>query len=65
MSVEKCGWAILKSLFALTNQVSIFSHTHDNLKKFDITSKHFRPLLVASSVIVQRPHPKNMMNIYE
>ena len=52
------------SLFTLTNQVSIFSYTHDSSKVFNITSKYFRPLLVESSVIVQGPHLKNVMNIY-
>ena len=41
MLVEKCGWAIQKSLFAETNQVSTFSHTRENSKMFNITSKHF------------------------
>ena len=30
MSVEKYGWEIQKSLFALTNQDSTFSQTHEN-----------------------------------
>ena len=30
-----------KSLFAKTNQVSTFSHTHENSKIFKITSKYF------------------------
>ena len=41
MSVEKYGWAIEKSLFASTNQDSIFSHTRKNSKMFNITSKYF------------------------
>ena len=41
MSVEKYGWAIQKSLFAQTNQDSIFPHTRDNSKMFNITSKCF------------------------
>ena len=41
MSVEKYGWAIQKSLFAWTNQDSTFSHTYENLKMFNITSKYF------------------------
>ena len=42
MLVEKYGWAIQKSLFAETNQDSTFSHTRENSKMFDITSKYFR-----------------------
>ena len=34
MLVEKCGWAIQKSLFAETNQDSTFSHTRENSKYF-------------------------------
>ena len=41
MLVEKYGWAIQKSLFALTNQDSKFSHTRENSKMFNITSKYF------------------------
>ena len=41
MSVEKFGWAIQKSLFAQTNQDSTFSHTRENSKMFNITSKYF------------------------
>ena len=41
MSVEKYGWAIQKSLFAETNQDSTFSHTRENSKMFNITSKCF------------------------
>ena len=41
MLVEKCGWAIQKSLFAETNQDSTFSHTRENSKMFHITSKYF------------------------
>ena len=40
MLVEKYGWAIQKSLFAETNQDSTFSHTGENSKMFDITSKY-------------------------
>ena len=41
MSVEKYGWAIQKSLFALTNPDSTtFSHTRKNSKMFNI-SKYF------------------------
>ena len=39
MSVEKCGWVIEKSLFAQTNEDSIFFHTRENSKMFKITSK--------------------------
>ena len=41
MSVEKYGWAIQKSLSVQTNQDSTFSHTRENSKMFNITSKHF------------------------
>ena len=41
MSVEKCGWAIQKSLFANNNQNSAFSYTRKNSKMFNITSKYF------------------------
>ena len=41
MLVEKYGWAIQKSLFAETNQNSTFSHTRENSKMFNITSKYF------------------------
>ena len=41
MLVEKYGWAIQKILFAETNQDSTFSHTCENSKMFNITSKHF------------------------
>ena len=41
MSVGKYGWAIQKSLYAETNQGSTFSHTRDNSKMFNITSKYF------------------------
>ena len=41
MLVEKYGWAIQKSLFAETNQDSTFSHTRENSKMFNITSKYF------------------------
>ena len=39
MLVEKYGWAIQKSSFAETNQDFIFSHTRENSKMFNITSK--------------------------
>ena len=42
MSVEKYGCAIQKSLFAYTNQDSIFSHTRNNSKMSSITWKYFR-----------------------
>ena len=41
MLVEKYGWAIQKGLFAETNQDSTFSHTRENSKMFNITSKYF------------------------
>ena len=41
MSVEKCGWAIQKSLFAYTNQDSTFSYTRENSKMFNIKSRYF------------------------
>ena len=41
MLVEKYGWAIQKSFFAETNQDSTFSHTREDSKMFNITSKHF------------------------
>ena len=41
MLVEKYGWAIQKRLFAQTNQDSTFSHTHENSKIINITSKYF------------------------
>ena len=41
VSVEKYGWAVQKSLFAWTNQDSTFSHTCENSKMFNITSKYF------------------------
>ena len=41
MLVKKYGWAIQKSLFAETNQDSTFSHTRENSKIFNITSKYF------------------------
>ena len=40
ISVEKDGWTIQKSLFACTNKDSSFSHTRDNSKMFNITSKY-------------------------
>ena len=30
MSVNKCGWAIKKTVFAYTNQDSLFSRTREN-----------------------------------
>ena len=41
MSFEKYGWAIQISLFAQTNQDSTFSHTRENSKMVNITSKYF------------------------
>ena len=41
MSTEKNGWAIQKSLFAETSQDSAISHTRQNSKMFNITSKYF------------------------
>ena len=41
MLIEEYGWAIQKSLLALTNQGSTFSHTLENSKMFNITSKYF------------------------
>ena len=41
MLVEKYGWSIQASLFALINQDSTFSYTRENSKLFDITSKYF------------------------
>ena len=41
MLVEKNGWAIQKSLFAESNQDSTFSHTRENSKMSNITSKYF------------------------
>ena len=41
MLIGKYGWAVQKSLFAETNQDSIFSHTYENSKMFNITSKYF------------------------
>ena len=41
MLVEKCGWAIQKSLFAQTNQDSTFYHIRENSKMFNIPSKYF------------------------
>ena len=41
MLVEKYDWAIQKSLFAQTNQDSIFSYIHENSKMFYITLKYF------------------------
>ena len=35
------SWTIQKSLFPYTNQDSILSHTRDNSKMFNITSKYF------------------------
>ena len=41
MLVEIHGWAIQKSFFAETDQDSTFSHTRDNSKMLNITSKYF------------------------
>ena len=41
MLVEKYGWAIPKSLFAETSQHSTFSHTRENSKMSNLTSKYF------------------------
>ena len=41
MLFENYGWAIQKSLFAETNQDPTFSHTRENSKMFNITSKYF------------------------
>ena len=41
MSVDKYGWAIQNGIFADTNQDSTFSHTCENSKMFNITSKYF------------------------
>ena len=41
MSVEKYGCAIQKTLFSETSQVTIISHTRENSKLFNITSKLF------------------------
>ena len=41
MLVKKYGWAIQKNLFAETNQDFTFSHTCENSKMFNITSKYF------------------------
>ena len=41
MLVETYGWAIQKSLFAETNQYSTFSHSREDSKMFNITSKYF------------------------
>ena len=41
MLVEIHGWAIQKSLFAETDQDSTFSHTRENSKMLNITSKYF------------------------
>ena len=38
---EKYGWAIQKSLFAETNQDSMFSRARENSKMFNITSEYF------------------------
>ena len=43
---EKYGWAIQKSLFAETNQDCTFSHTSENLKMFNVTSKYFTFLTI-------------------
>ena len=41
MLVEKYGSAIQKSLFAETNQDSTFSHTRENSKMCNKTSKYY------------------------
>ena len=41
MSVEKYGWSIQKGLLAKTNQGFTFSHSQENSKMFNITSKYF------------------------
>ena len=41
MPCKKYGWALQKSLFKYTSQDSTFSLTHENSKKFNITSKNF------------------------
>ena len=41
MLVKKYGYTIQQSLFAWTNQDSTFSHTRENSKMFNITSKNF------------------------
>ena len=41
MSVEKYDWAIQNSLSTLINQDSTFSHTRENSKMFNISSKYF------------------------
>ena len=41
MLVKKYGWAIQKSLFTETNEDSTFSHTRENSKMLNITSKYF------------------------
>ena len=41
MLVEKCDCSIQKNLFEETNQDSRFSHTCENSKMFNITSKYF------------------------
>ena len=41
MLVEKYGWTIQKSLFGETNHDPTFSHTRENSKMFNITSKYF------------------------
>ena len=46
MEIEKYSWAIQKSLFVKANQDSTFSHTRENLKMFNITSKYFSFLTI-------------------
>ena len=41
MLVEKYSWSIQKSLFAKTNQDFTFSHSRENSKIFNLTSKYF------------------------
>ena len=38
MLFKKYGWTIQESLFEKTSQYSTFSHTHENLNMFNITS---------------------------
>ena len=41
ISVKKYGWAIQENLFTQTNQDSTVSHTRENSKMFNMTSKYF------------------------
>ena len=47
MLVEKYGWVIQKSFFAETNQDSTFSHTREDSKMCNITSKYFSFLTIS------------------